>query len=120
MLRGLDRLETDEGDLHGEEGAQGVDGAVRDVDAMRETAWLKQTITNQTTRCVQTRFGTLKDSSFDISWRINEKSRGGLLYMCCMSTTDEPQNVGRNEIYKLSQTGPFTFPERLTAEKQNL
>ena len=38
MLRGLDRLEPDEGDLHGQDGAESVDGGVGDVDAVRVSA----------------------------------------------------------------------------------
>ena len=32
VLRGLNGLEPDEGDLHRKDGAEGVDGGVRDVD----------------------------------------------------------------------------------------
>ena len=38
MLGALNRLETDEGDLHRQDGAKRVDSAVGDVDAMWEAA----------------------------------------------------------------------------------
>lgn len=38
MLGGGDGLEADEGDLHGEDGADDVERAVGDVDAVREAA----------------------------------------------------------------------------------
>ncbi len=37
MLAGLDGLEADERDLHGEDGAEAVDGAVGDVDPVGKT-----------------------------------------------------------------------------------
>ena len=38
VLGGLHWLEPDEGDLHGEDGADDVDGGVGDVDPVREAA----------------------------------------------------------------------------------
>ena len=38
MLGSLHGLEPDEGDLHGEDGADDVDGGVGDVDPVREAA----------------------------------------------------------------------------------
>ena len=38
MLRGLDRLEPNEGDLHRQDGAESVDGGVSDVDPVRVAA----------------------------------------------------------------------------------
>lgn len=38
MLTGLDWLESNEGDLHGEDGTQAVDGAVDHVDPVGEAS----------------------------------------------------------------------------------
>ena len=38
MLTGLDRLESNKGDLHGEDGTQAVDGAVDHVDPVGEAS----------------------------------------------------------------------------------